>query len=127
MKIRASAPHFFVKDIQRAVRFYVDVLGFEEPQVWGDCFAMPSRDGFIVMLNQADPDYVKPNGSIDCWDAYFWCDDVDAFFEAIREKVDVVHGPEDREEYGMREVGIRDPDGYMLVFAHDLHPDESCP
>ena len=125
MKIQSSAPHFFVHDINRSVRFYVDVLGFDEPQVWGEppVFAMPARDGFIVMLNQAKPEYVRPNGSMDCWDAYFWCDNVDEFWNSIRERVDVVHGPEDRELYGMREIGIRDPDGYMLVFAHDLHPD----
>lgn len=125
MKVKASAPHFFVQDIHRSVRFYVDVLGFDEPQIWGDppAFAMPARDGFIVMLNQAGPELVKPNGAIDCWDAYFWCDEVDAFWQSIRTRVDVVHGPEDRDLYGMREIGIRDPDGYMLVIARDLHPD----
>lgn len=122
MKIVSSAPHFFVKDIERSVRFYVDILGFEEPKIWGEppCFAMPARNGFIVMLNQAKPDYVRPNGSFDCWDAYFWCDNVNEFWNSIHEHVDVVHGPEDREYYGMREIGIRDPDGYMLVFAHEL-------
>ena len=122
MKIKSSAPHFFVKDIHRSVRFYVDVLGFDEPKIWGDpaCFAMPARDGCVVMLNQEKEEYVKPNGAFEGWDAYFWCDDIDGFWTAIEDKVDVVHGPEDRDSYGMREIGIRDPDGYMLVFAHDL-------
>ena len=124
MKINASCPHFFVSDIQRSVRFYVDVLGFREPRMWGDPpgFAKPDRDGFIVMLNQGDPEYVKPNGLNDCWDAYFWCDGVVEFFESIKDRCDVVHGPEERELYGMREIGIRDPDGYMLVFAEDMNP-----
>ncbi|MEM7053153.1 MAG: VOC family protein [Pseudomonadota bacterium] len=122
MKIKSSAPHFFVSDVKRSVRFYVDVLGFSEPELWGDppVFAMPSREGFVIMLNQAGSDKVKPNGSIDCWDAYFWCDDIDEFWLGIKSKVTVVHGPEDRDLYGMREIGIKDPDGYMLVFAHDL-------
>ncbi len=122
MRVKASAPHFFVRDLEASLRFYVDVLGFEAPEVWGEppVFAMPHRDGFVVMLNQANPEYVRPNGAFGCWDAYFWCDDVDAFWEAIKDNVDVVHGPEDRAGYGMREVGLRDIDGYMLVFAHDL-------
>ena len=125
MHIHASAPHFFVRDVHRSVRFYVDVLGFEEPKIWGDppCFAMPRRDGFIVMLNQGDADFIRPNGAYDCWDAYFWCDDVDALWQDIKDKVEVVHGPEDRDYYGMREIGIKDPDGDMLVFAHDLEGD----
>ncbi len=127
MKINASAPHFFVRDINQSVRFYVDVLGFDEPKIWGDppCFAMPSRDGMTVMLNQADLAYVRPNGMNDCWDAYFWCDNIDSFWSSIKDRVDVVHEPEDRPHYGMREIGIRDLDGYMLVFAHDLEAQEA--
>ena len=85
---------------------------------------MPSRDGFVVMLNQAEGRPPRPNGLADCWDAYFWVDAVDAFHEAVRARgADIVHGPEVRELYGMKEVGIRDPDGYMLVFAEDV---EAC-
>ena len=123
MKIQASSPHFFVSDLTRSVRFYVDVLGFDEPRLWGEppCFAMPSRDGFIVMLNQADGKTPRPNGLSDCWDAYFWCDCIDQLHETlISHDADIVHGPEVREYYGMKEIGVRDPDGYMLVFAHDM-------
>ncbi|MEM9447696.1 MAG: VOC family protein [Cyanobacteria bacterium P01_E01_bin.6] len=123
MKIRASSPHFFVSDIITSVRFYVDVLGFDEPKLWGDppAFAMPSRDGFVVMLNQADSKQPRPNGLNNCWDVYFWCDAVDEFYQFIHTKgVDIVHGPEIRDDYGMKEIGIRDPDGYMLVFAEDI-------
>ena len=125
MKVLASAPHFFVRDLSRAVRFYVDVLGFDEPELWGDPpeFAMPARDGFMVMLAQADPDWVTPYGRRNCWDAYFWIKGVDAFYQAIRDRAEVVHGPEDRDLYGMREIGIKDPDGHFLVFAEDLHPE----
>ena len=124
MKITSSAPHFFVSDLLQSVRFYVDILGFVEPELWGEppVFAMPSRDSFVIMLNQAGREKVTPNGLINCWDAYFWCDNVDEFYLAIKDKADIVHGPEDRKEYGMREIGIKDPDGYMLVFAHDLRP-----
>lgn len=123
MKIVASSPHFFVKDLLRSVRFYVDVLGFDEPPLWGDppTFAMPQKDGFIVMLNQDKSREIRPNGADGrSWDAYFWCDEVDSFFELIKNRADVIHGPRDEPSYGMREIGIRDPDGYFLVFAADM-------
>ena len=124
MKVIASAPHFFVEDIHRSVRFYVDILGFDEPKLWGDPpgFAMPSRNGFVVMLNQADTLPPTPNGPRNCWDAYFWVDqDLDDFFQQISEAgADIAYGPEVQEGYGMKELALRDPDGYMLVFAEDV-------
>ena len=121
MKIKGSAPYFFVSDIQRSVRFYVDVLGFTEPKMWGDPpgFAMPHKDGFVVMLNQEDGKSPRPNGPGE-WDAYFWCDEVNRFFEEIKDKCEIAYGPQDQPYYGMREVAVLDPDGHMLVFAADM-------
>ena len=42
--------------------------------------------------------------------------DVEAFFKSVRDKVDIVW-PLETMEYGQREFGIRDPDGYTLAFA----------
>lgn len=38
----------------------------------------------------------------------------------VKNQVDVIHGPEDRAHCGMREVALKDRDGYLLVFAQDL-------
>ena len=129
MKIHASAPHFFLADLRRAVRFHVDVLGFDEPPLWDDppVLAMLSRDGLVVMLNQARGRPPWPNGLEDCRDRNFGVDAVDAFHEAVRDRgVGIVHGPEVRGLYGMKEIGIRDPDGYMLVFAEDLEASDGA-
>ncbi|MEM9529683.1 MAG: VOC family protein [Pseudomonadota bacterium] len=122
MKVQASAPHFFVSNLMRSVRFYVDMLGFREPNIWGEppCFAMPDHGGFVVMLNQAEGKPPAPNGP-DCWDAYFWCDAIDELHEQlVRAGARLAHGPEEREYYGMRELAVLDPDGYLLVFAEDM-------
>lgn len=122
MKIQASCPHFFVTDLERSVRFYVDVLGFDEPQRWGEppVFAMPARDGFVIMLNEAGPEKVNPNGRIDCWDAYFWVDAIGDLWQRVEGTSHVAHPPEIRALYGMKELGVKDPDGYMIVFAEDV-------
>jgi len=123
MRITSSSPHFFVNDLLKSVRYYVDVLGFNEPELWGEpaSFAMPSKDGFIIMLNQADTKTPTPNGVGDCWDAYFWCDGVDDYYAGLIERgADIVHPPEVQASYGMKELGVKDPDGYTLVFAEDI-------
>ena len=47
---------------------------------------------------------------------YFDVDDVDGLWDAVRLTADVVWPISDM-EYGTREFGVRDPDGYVLAFA----------
>ena len=119
-RILASSPHFLVRDLATAGRYYEEKLGFKIAEYWGDppVFAMPHRDGIIVMLNQVDGQEPKPNGQEGIWDAYFWCSDVEELYEEFRKtKADIMHRPEFRQRYRMREMAVRDLDGYMLVFA----------
>ena len=82
---------------------------------------MPHRDNFIVMLNQVDRMPPRPNGNEEIWDAYFWCNGVDELFEEFTKSgADLFHEPTNRDLYGMRELAVRDADGYLLVFAEDL-------
>lgn len=90
---------------------------------WGEppIFAMPRRDNLFVMLNQVDRLILHPRGNEKNRDAYFWCDGVDqlpAEFEASG--ADIMLGPEDRPEYGQREIAVRDVDGNTLVFSEDI-------
>ena len=123
MKVIASAPHFFVTNLKRSLDFYVDVLGFDRPKLWGEppSFAMPRKDGYIVMLNQEEGVTPNPNGKHSATDAYFWCEDIDEYYSLIRKKGARILGIEERPLYGMREFEVYDPDGYRLVFAEDMN------
>ena len=46
-------------------------------------------------------------------------DGVDQLFARIKDRVEVVWPLEDQ-EYGMREFGVRDSDGYLLAFAEEV-------
>ena len=122
-KIVASSPHLLVKDVVVAGSYYEQKLGFTSAEYWGDppTFAMLHRDNFIVMLNQVDRLPPNPNGREDVWDAYFWCTGVDELHEEFaRSGARIYHEPVNREAYGMREMAVRDIDGYLLVFAENL-------
>jgi uncharacterized glyoxalase superfamily protein PhnB len=121
----AIAPLFFVADVAKAAAHYRDVLGFTFERIWGDppCFCMPHRDGLTVMLSEVDDkSRIRPNGSDGCsWDAYVWVRDADALFAAFKAGgALIVHEPVDREYYGNREFAVRDLDGYIIAFAHDI-------
>ena len=52
---------------------------------------------------------------------YFNIDGVEELFERIKDQVEIVW-PLELMEYGTREFGIRDCDGYTLAFAEKAEP-----
>lgn len=118
------APLFYVADIQKAVAYYQEVLGFCVDRIWGDppCFAMPRRDECIVMLQQSnDLSLIRPKGARGDWDAYVWVFDADDLFEEVRAKGAIVsYEPMDKLFYGNREFGIKDVDGHLIAFGHHI-------
>lgn len=124
-QLRALAPYFLVKDLLASVEYYHQALGFNRPQLWGDPpeFAMPSRDGRVVMLKQAAAGMtILPNGTQKgCWDAYFWVDGLDPLFAEMKSSGAVIeYEPCIQHDYDMKEFAVRDPDGYVLAFGEDL-------
>jgi uncharacterized glyoxalase superfamily protein PhnB len=124
-RIMGVSPFFLVADVTKAAEFYRDKLGFkiigyffEEPPV----FAMVGRDDKVVMLSLMQTSRGGSNRShkSDAIDAYFWVDDVDALHaEFQRAGADVIMPPQLR-IYGMKELEVRDLDGYVLCFGQDV-------
>lgn len=122
-KITGSAPYFIVSDLERSLDYYCDVLGFTRPRLWGEppCFAMPSRDGFILMLSQTEAS-PQPNAVHDgAWDAYFWITDADALFQEFTARGAHVAYEICVQEYDIKEFAIKDPDGHILAFGQPMN------
>jgi hypothetical protein len=61
----------------------------------------------------------RPNRSVmeETFDTYVWVDNVDALAAELRaKKADILEGPIDR-IYRMRELLVRDLNGYVLAFG----------
>lgn len=120
----AIAPEFYVADVAKAAAYYRDVLGFQYDMIWGEppCFCMPTRDEMTVMLKEvSDKSRIRPNGTDGEWDAYVWVRDADLLFAEFKVKgAKVVYEPCDQEYYGNREFAIRDLDGYVIAFGHNI-------
>lgn len=125
--IVASTPYLCVADLQRALDYYVGKLGFTCPGLWGQppSFAMPRRDGFVVMLKQVDgakPVPSRQQGGF--WDVYFRVVDVQALFAELTARgARFVYAPEFMDEYDMLECAIEDPDGHVLAFGQEWDAD----
>jgi uncharacterized glyoxalase superfamily protein PhnB len=120
------APYFLVADVAKAAAYYSDRLGFrligqffKDPPV----FAIVGRDADqTIMLALMEGERGGSNrGYKDIGiDAYLWVDDVDALYARFqRSGVDIVMPPTLR-IYGMKELEVRDLDGYVLCFGEDV-------
>jgi catechol 2,3-dioxygenase-like lactoylglutathione lyase family enzyme len=120
------APYFLVRDVFATAEFYRDVLGFTFRQFFGDppSFTIVERDDVRIMFRQvrpAKPAVARPNPSVmdETFDAYIYVSEVDKLATELRaKKADIVEGPVNR-IYRMRELLVRDCNGYVLAFGQD--------
>ena len=134
MRFSDVTPNLIVKDIDRSVAFYRDVLGFSVfatvPEAAPYVFAWMQRDGVNVFLNtvasvQAEHAELgaRPLGGTATLyivvQAETIGDGIDALFTSIGGRARVMMDPKDQ-FYGMREFGVEDPDGYVIFFAQEL-------
>jgi glyoxylase I family protein len=129
MEIRGMAPLLAVFDMPASLRFYRDVLGFQvvetsRPSRADDQvrWALLRHGGVELMLNSAYGDGQRPPAPDPARVAahrdtalFFGCQDLDAAYTHLR-----AHGadpePPFTQGYGMRQLYVRDPDGYTLCF-----------
>ncbi len=130
LQITGLTPLLQVYDMPASVRFYRDVLGFEivstSPKLGGEDrfhWALLRLDGAELMLNTAyefdserpaDQDQARAAAHGDTG-LYFACPDLDAAYRELHAKGVSVKKPFVT-GYGMRQICIRDPDGYQLCF-----------
>jgi catechol 2,3-dioxygenase-like lactoylglutathione lyase family enzyme len=116
------APVLLAPDVQEALDYYRDVLGFEvEPYaIEPGNYGYAARDGTSIHLAQAD--HCRPNSDLvgDLFDVYIWVDDVEAVHaELVERGANILHSPTDR-AWGMREIRVRELNGYVLGIGQPL-------
>jgi uncharacterized glyoxalase superfamily protein PhnB len=129
IEVRGSAPLFEVFDMPTSIAFYRDVVGFEVVSTNRDPntdpadvdWALLRLNDVELMLNTAydhgerppvrDPRRVFGDGVC----LYIGCRDVDAAYEHLRSH-GIAATPPTVAPYGMKQLYVRDPDGYNLCF-----------
>ena len=134
MKLQDVTPNLIVADIDRSRAFYRDVLGFSivttVPDAAPFVFVWLQRDNVHVFLNARAgaaedlPDFAaRPIGGTNSLymlvEADSVDDGIDALFREVEGRARVVM-PLKTQFYGLREFGIEDPDGYLVLFAQRI-------
>ena len=132
LEIRGVAPMFQVFDMPTSIAFYCDVLEFEvvTTSAPGPHFdwALLKLNGVEFMLNTAyeseqrpsAPDLARVSAHEDTC-LYFAAPDVDAVFNSLRTKGINLEPPKVA-HYGMKQLYVKDPDGYNLCFQWPAKP-----
>ena len=110
-----------VRNLETSAAFYKEVLGCRD--VGPDSSSgwnFLSRDGFTVMLGEC-PD-VTPASEIGdhSYVAYVVVDDVDVLHQEIGRRGGERLSEPVTQPWGMREFGIRTPDGHRIRFGQDM-------
>ncbi len=104
----------YYEDLERAVRFYEDVMGFEKTvdQGWAKIYRVAGEAH--VGLVDGSRGYHKPSPSKPVMITVV-VDNVDAWYRYLRVMgVVTLTDPRDHEEIGIRAFLLEDPEGYVI-------------
>ncbi len=120
MNTQRVVPVFQVANLEAALEFYHEVLGFEEDFRFGRYAGVKLGAITLHLSEQVEngrSEYKKPLGS---GIAYIFCDEVDRYHEQIKSKgAKTKYAPQDF-PYGMREFMAIDLDGNHLAFGNEI-------
>ena len=120
-------PMFHVPDVRRTVDWYRDI-GFDVTVAYDDhrgglSFAMVSFGTGDVMFSSGGTLSSHHRRDVDL---YVYTEDVDDLYGRIENRVEIVEGPHNM-FYGMREVIVRDLNGFWITFGQELQADALTP
>lgn len=113
------APQFLVDDLDRAVAYYRDKLGFEIEFKYESFYASVARDGFSIHLKHgsrsaADRDHKKTNEHLD---AYISVSGITELFEELQSRGAQVTKSLEERPWACVDFYVEDLDGYILCFS----------
>jgi uncharacterized glyoxalase superfamily protein PhnB len=111
-----------VHNVRESAKFYVEALGFTLTSDLGG-WIFVSKDNCMIMLGECPDDMAPSELGCHNYFGYLRVDDVDAYYAQLRQKgIDSLNGIADQ-PWGMREFGIKTPDGHRIMIGQIIsHP-----
>jgi hypothetical protein len=115
MKFNKSVTILYSTDVKASVEYFTKELGFTDSWIWDDAagFGGISRDEVEIFF------CLKDQGSPGTW-LSIMVDDVDAYYESIRNGKAEILSPPDTKPWLMREMLVRAPDGHIIRFGNPV-------
>jgi catechol 2,3-dioxygenase-like lactoylglutathione lyase family enzyme len=118
-QLTGIAPQFLVDDLERAIAYYRDNLGFELDFKYESFYASVTRDGFAIHLKHAtksarEREYRKQNEHLD---AYISVTGIRALFSELESRGARLIKPLEERPWACIDFYVEDPDGHILCFS----------
>ena len=114
-----------VPDAQSTADFFIHVLGFTSVPVGDKGWRFVRRNDCMIMLGSC-PDAIHPSKLGDhSYFAYLVVENADAYHTELQSKEVQFLSPIADKPWGMREFGIKTPDGHRIVIGHPLPRSDS--
>ena len=125
MKIAGLLPMLETENLKETIEFYAQHLNFEcrelypndENPCWASLWNGTSEIAFSSRNAHSEIEKPTLTGSI-----YLYVEDVENAWRELKDKVEIIYPLEDM-NYGMREFGIRDCNGYILNIGQNISED----
>ena len=113
------APQFLVDDLNAAIAYYRDKLGFDVDFCYESFYASVSRNGFAIHLKCApktvsDRAHRKQHEHLD---AYIAVTGVAVLHDELRSRGALITKPLEERPWSCKDFYVEDPDGYILCFS----------
>jgi uncharacterized glyoxalase superfamily protein PhnB len=123
-RVTGIAPQFLVDDLDPAIAYYCDKLGFELDFNYQSFYAAVTRDGFGIHLKgapklAADREHRKQNEHLD---AYIAVRGIRGLFSELKMRGAQVLKPLEERPWACLDFYVEDTDGYILCFS-EPNPD----
>ncbi len=118
-QITGIIPQFLVDDLDRAISYYRDQLGFELDFTFESFYASVTRDGFAIHLKCApklagDRAYRKQHEHLD---AYIAVSGIRDLFSEFQHRGAAMIKPLEQRPWACLDFYVEDPDGNILCFS----------
>ena len=109
-----------VRNLEVSTRYYLDVLGFQKAPINAEGWSFLTRDTFRVMLGECVDE--RPAGELanHSYFAYWNVEGVDDLYRQFAAKGALVSSAPTNKPWGLREFGLRTPDGHRIVCGETI-------
>ncbi len=118
-RLTSFAPQFLVTDLEGAVAWYRDKLGFTFGEPYEGIYAIGTRDGLELHLKEAarlpgEREHRRDNEHLD---ACAGVEDVAALYDEYRARGATIVKPLGRRPWGTRDFYVEGPEGHIIAFS----------